>query len=139
MESTVSDRIAEFSYDPKKGRFKGWLRTLVNNRVRNLWRDRREQQAGTADFQRDQQREPSPDEVFDKIWMEEHIAHCLRLLKGEVDETTFKVFQHYVMDQWPLEKVCTEFKVKPNNVYTIKWRMTERVAAKMKELVDDLE
>lgn len=137
--AVISDRIAEFSYDPQKGRFKGWLRTLVNNRVRNLRRDRKDRQAGTADLRQAQQREPSPDEVFEKIWMEEHLWQCLRELRAEVEETTFQAYQAYVIEQQPIEEVCAALQLKPNNVYTIKWRLTERVSAKMKELLDGVE
>ncbi len=137
--ATISDRITEFSYDPQKGRFKGWLRTLVNNRVRNLLRDRHEQHGPTADLQVPQQREPEPDAAFDRIWMEEHLWHCLRELRSEVAEVTYLAFQQYVIEQRPLEDVCRELRLTPNNVYTIKWRLTERVAAQMRELLDGLE
>jgi len=138
--TVVADHIGEFSYDPQKGRFKSWLRTLVNNRIRNRARDEREQQARTHDFEAaPQQRETPPDEEIGKIWMEEHRRHCLRELRNEVEESTFQGFQHYVIDEWPLERVCAELNVKPNNVYTIKWRLTERVAARMRELLDGTE
>ena len=137
--ATILDRIKEFSYDPQKGRFKGWLRTLVNNRVRNLLRDRHEQQGRAADFQAAQQREPEPESAFDRIWAEEHLWHCLRELRGEVAEKTYLAFQRYVIEEQPLEEVCRELGLAPNNVYTIKWRLTERVAARMRELVDGLE
>lgn len=131
--------IGEFAYDPKKGRFKSWLRTMVNNRVRDLLRMRGEQQGDTRAFQQAQEREPSPDEVFEKIWMEEHLRHCLHELRMEVEETTFQAFWNYVMEEQPVERVCAELGIKPNNVYTIKWRMTERIAARMKELLDGIE
>lgn len=137
--TVIADRIAEFAYDAQKGRFKSWLRTLVNNRVRNLLRDRRECQADTATLQSPQVSEPSPDEAFDRIWQEEHLWHCLRELQAEVEPTTFRAFQCYVIEQWPLERVCAELNLKPNNVYTIKWRLTERVAARMRELLDGTE
>lgn len=137
--TVITDRIGEFSYDPQKGSFKGWLRTLVNNRVRNLLRDRKDQQGSTHDFQRAQQRELLPDEVFEKVWMEEHLWHCLRELRDEVEETTFNAFRAHVIDQQPIEQVCAALNLKPNNVYTIKWRMTERVAEKMKELLHGVE
>jgi RNA polymerase sigma-70 factor (ECF subfamily) len=132
----ISDRIGEFSYDPQKGRFKGWLRTMVNNRVRNLLRDRKDRQGSTRDFQQPQRREPLPDELFEKLWMQEHLWHCLREVRREVEERTFKAFQAYVIEQQPIEKVCAELSLKPNSVYTIKWRVTERVAEKMRELLD---
>ena len=62
-----------------------------------------------------------------------------RELRDEVEETTFNAFRAHVIDQQPIEQVCAALNLKPNNVYTIKWRMTERVAEKMKELLHGVE
>lgn len=137
--TVVSDQIGRFSYEPKKGRFKSWLRTLVNNRIRYLLRNRKEYTGRSFDLQHASQDENGPDEVFERIWLEEHLWHCLGELENEVEEHTFKVFRAYVFDERPVEEVCKTFHVAANNVYTIKWRMTERVAAKMKELLDGSE
>ncbi len=137
--TVISEKMAEFPYDRSKGKFKSWLRTMVNNRVRNLWRDRRERQAETGAFRNLEQPDPPPDEEFDRIWMQEHLWHCLRELQSEVERPTYLAFQHYVVEQWPIERVCSELSMTPNNVYTIKWRLTEKVAAKMKTLLDGLE
>lgn len=137
--SAITDHMDEFTYDPQKGRFKSWLRTLVNNRARNLLRDRHEQQAHSGEFRTIPDRDPPPDEAFEHIWMEEHLWHCLRELRGQVEETTYLAFQYSVIEQRPVERICAELNLKPNNVYTIKWRMTERVAELMKELLDGVE
>jgi RNA polymerase sigma-70 factor (ECF subfamily) len=133
----VSDHIHEFSYDPTKGRFKGWLRTLVNNRVRDLLRKRREASGKTQLFGNLPETDPSPADAFDEIWIEEHLGHCLRLLREESEEKTYLAFQHYVIEERPIEQVCAELGLEPNNVHTIKWRMTQRIAARMKELLGD--
>jgi RNA polymerase sigma-70 factor (ECF subfamily) len=135
--TAIQEHIEGFDYDPTKGRFKGWLRTLVNNRVRNWARDRHERPAESQDFKRDQAREPSPEEAFDNLWMEEHLRHALRLVRDEVDQTTFKAFQHYVMEEQPAEKVCEELKVTANQLYKIKWRLTQQLGEKMKELLGE--
>jgi hypothetical protein len=41
-----------------------------------------------------------------------------------------------VIKQWPVDQVARELGMSANHVYTIKWRMTERVSAKMKTLLD---
>lgn len=133
----VCERIGEFTYDPARGRFKSWLRTLVNNRVRNLLRDDRLQPGGTADFDTPQAREAAPEEVFDGIWLQEHLWHCLHEVRDEVEPVTYRAFLAYVVEQQPVEQVCAESGLTPQNIYTIKWRLTERVAAKMRELIDD--
>jgi hypothetical protein len=82
--------------------------------------------------------DPPPDAAFDRIWQEEHLWHCLRVLRSEVEESTFRAFQQYVIEQRPVEDVCQELHLTPGNVHTIKWRLTQRVAAMMRELVDGL-
>jgi len=135
--AAIQDHIQGFDYDPQKGRFKGWLRTMVNNKIRNFLRDRRERQGDSRAFAELPSQEESPEEAFEKLWMQEHLWHCLRQLRGQVEDSTFLAFQRYVMEQWPIERVCAELQMKPNQVYTIKWRMTEKIAAKMSELIDD--
>ncbi len=135
----IADHIGEFTYNPAQGRFKGWLRTLVNNRIRNLIRDRHEHQGESRDFQAPQTREATPEAEFERIWLEEHLWHCLRELQAEVEDRTYRAYVAYVIEQQPIEVVCAALDLTPQNVYTIKWRLTERVAARMRELVDGLE
>jgi RNA polymerase sigma-70 factor (ECF subfamily) len=135
----IHRRIGAFDYDPTKGRFKGWLKTMVANRVRNFLRDRHERQAATGDFHLGQEREPPPDENFDRLWMQEHLWHCLRELEEEVEQTTYDAFVGYVIEQRPIEQVCRETGLTANNIYTIKWRLTEKVADKMRQLLGDTE
>jgi RNA polymerase sigma-70 factor (ECF subfamily) len=137
--AAISAHIGSFEYDPAKGRFKGWLRTLVNNRVRNLIRDRRERIAESKDFKRVQVRELAPDEVFDRLWRKAHLKHCLELVRAEVESSTFRAFQYYAVQEWPLERVCQELGMTANQVYKIKWRVTQKLAEKMKELLGDTE
>lgn len=137
--SAIAAHMGRFDYDPRQGRFKSWLATLVSNQVRSLQRKRAERQGETGDFGGPQEREPGPDETFERIWLEEHLWHCLDELRGEVEESTFRAFEGYVIKQQPLAEVCTALNLTPANVYTIKWRMTERIAAKMKTLLDGSE
>ncbi|MFH1417663.1 MAG: sigma-70 family RNA polymerase sigma factor [Planctomycetota bacterium] len=132
----VNSHINSFEYDPRKGRFKGWLRTMVNNRIRNLARDRHEQLAESQDFRRGQQCEQSPEELFDKLWMDEHLKHCLLMIREEVEDATFRAFSCYVIEEQPVEKVCEELGITANRLYKIKWRLTQKLSEKMKELLE---
>ncbi|MFQ5502176.1 MAG: hypothetical protein ACE5EQ_07725 [Phycisphaerae bacterium] len=84
-------------------------------------------------------RDDSPEELFEKLWMQQHLWHCLAEVKKDVEESTYQAFLCYVIKQWPIERVCRELGLKPNHVYTIKWRLTEKVAAKMRQLLDGAE
>ena len=134
--ASIQAHIESFDYDPDKGRFKSWLRTMVNNRIRNLLRDRREKQADTREFENVLDPADTPEEAFERLWMQQHLWHCLRQVQAEVEQATFKAYQYYVIEQRPIDEVCRELNLTTNQIYTIKWRLTEKVSAKMKELLD---
>ncbi len=133
----VAKHIRSFDYDPTKGRFKSWLRTMVQNKVRNTFRERHELSADSGRLTAMPSNEDSPEEVFERFWMQEHLWHCLRELRGEVEEKTYLAFERYVLEQKPVDEVARELGMTTNLVYTIKWRLTDKVAAKMKELLND--
>jgi len=135
----IHKHITKFDYDPKKGRFKGWLKTLVSNRARNLVRDARQKQAKSEVFQRIPDPGPSPEEQFDKLWLEEHIRHALKLIREEVEAGSFTAYQAYVLDGRPAEEVCAELSLNTNQLYGIKWRINHKLNAKMTELLDGTE
>jgi len=127
--------IGGFEYDPGKGRFKSWLGTMVRNRINSALRRRRDVQAGTQEFRDLRDGGPEPDEVFDTLWRQEHLRHCLRLIRSEVEESTFRVFVAFVMEEQPLEEVCERFALTPNHVRVIRTRMTRRLGQRMVELL----
>ncbi len=135
--AAVHQHIGSFEYDPNRGRFKGWLRTVVLNKVRDLVARHRERQPASAELRRIEGEETTPQETFEHLWMQEHLWHCLREVRGEVNEATYRAFIMYVVEQRPIEHVCRELGLEANHVYTIKWRLTEKVAGKMKALVGD--
>ena len=133
--AAILRHLESFDYDPAKGRFRGWLRTIVNNHVRNLLRKRHV--ACAADLDGPADPHESPEAVFDRIWMEEHLKHALHLVRSETDETTFAAFRLYVIDGWPVDRVCKTLQLFPEQVYRIKWRMTRKLREKMNTLSDD--
>lgn len=137
--SAVSEHIADFNYDPKRGRFKGWLRTLVNNHVRNQIRRRMEYQPGSRQFDRIPDQAEPPEELFDRLWLRQHLRHCLELVRSEVSESTYAAFRAYVIDEQPVDQVCEDLKMTKNQVQLIKWRVTQKLTEKMRELLGEAE
>jgi RNA polymerase sigma-70 factor (ECF subfamily) len=130
----VHEHIRTFEYDARKGRFKSWLRTMVNNRWRNMIRDRHEQLAQSQDFRQAQQREETPEETFDRVWAQEHLKAAMRWLRHEVDGKTFQAFQRYVIEDQPVKEVCDTLDLSANQLYKIKWRLTQQLRDKMADL-----
>ncbi len=137
--AAIQKYIQDFQYDPSKGRFKSWLRTMVKNRVLMVMRKAGVDLAESKDLRRPQQREQSPEETFDELWMQEHLKHALDQISHEVADNTFRAFQLYVFNEWPVERVCEELSMSADHVYAIKYRLTKKLSERMKTLVDGLE
>lgn len=131
---TIHQHIQSFEYDPKKGKFKSWLKTMVCNRVKNHFRDQRERCADTADFQREDCRALPPDELFEKVWMDEHLRYCLAEMRLELGEETYDAFYAYAIAERPVEDVCKETGLCSNQLYKLKWKITQTLKVKMKVL-----
>lgn len=134
LEATMR-HIASFEYDPSRGRFRGWLKTMVNNRVRTLLRDRHDAQADTHAFNRQDTREDAPEDMFDRIWRQEHLRHCMDRVKAEVEESSFQAFHALVIEERSVEQVCADFKMTANQVYLIRWRLTNKIRKHMEAIL----
>jgi RNA polymerase sigma-70 factor (ECF subfamily) len=133
----VSQHIASFEYDPARGKFKAWLRTIVNNQVNKLRRQPSEQLAGTQVLDGMENGEVGPDSVFEEIWQREHLRHCLEDVRAKIEEATYRAFRAYALEEQPVEKVCADLNMTRNQVQLIKWRVTQMLRERMRELQGD--
>lgn len=135
----VQSHIKDLNYDPDRGRFRGWLRTIVNNRIRNLLAARHERLAETRDFNRADPAASEADDAFDLMWMKEHLNYCLNQLRESVELTSYRAFELFVLQDKPVEAVCTELSLNANQLYSIKFRLTRKLAELMREVVGEPE
>lgn len=133
----IQKYISGFDYDPHRGRFRAWLRKMVNNRIINIRRRRREQQVDSGHCKDLQASGPDPEETFERIWIEEHLKHALRWVRSRVDATTFAAFQRHVMEEQAVQEVCDALGLKAARIYKIKWRVTELLRERMLELTGE--
>jgi RNA polymerase sigma factor (sigma-70 family) len=126
-------------YDPKLGRFKGWLLTLTQWRVNDQFRRR-------GDPRRMQSRDDSrishelgaelASPAFEKVWEEEWEKHvldaALAKLKRKVDEKHFQIFDCVLKKGWDAAKVSKYLGVTVAQVYTV----THRLKALLAEEID---
>jgi hypothetical protein len=113
----------------------------VRNRSANLARGRgvawrAQQKLAERQVQR-QQDQVSPDQIFEQIWMQEHLWHCLKLLELEVEAVTYQAFHKMVFEEQTAARVAAELDLTVQNVHTIKWRLTKRISTLMKDLVGE--
>lgn len=129
----IVQQIRTFDYDRAKGGFKAWLRTMVDRRVIDLFRKKREQQANSGDLRKLEATHLSPEHIWEREWTDQHLKHCVEQLRGEVSRTTFEAFSIVVIQGRPVTEACDALGMNANQIYKAKTRMLHRVRAKMAE------
>ncbi len=129
----VAKEMPSFRYDRKRGRFKGWLLTIVRRRIANVWRAKKYKH-GDERIAREQLTDPAQIETgseectdFEKLWDEEWRSHALRVaedhVKHEVEPVQFQAFQLHVVKGVAAGETARRLGVKLMEVYWAKYRI----------------
>lgn len=135
----VAQRLPGFVYDPAKGSFRGWLKTIATRRVADHFRtSNRRLPAALAD-----EKEPViavPPEL-EKLWDEEWQRHWLELalqrLKQRINPFHYQVFYSHSARNWPMEEVSRTFGVKAGTVHVIHHRVKPIFEELLRELREE--
>ena len=120
----IHQSIKTFEYDRRRGGFKRWLRVMVQHRVINQWRRRKEIPAGSGVFDVAAGSETPPETELERIWEAEIMNFCVEKLREKAHPRNFEVFQRLTREDWTTERVCREYGISANNAYVIKSRCT---------------
>ena len=85
--SVLVKELPQFAYTPERGRFRGWLRAILANRLRAFYRARqaRLQATGAGDFERLVEQLEDPRSDLSRLWDQEHDRHVLAQPVHELD------------------------------------------------------
>lgn len=89
---TLAGRMRGPRYSRDRGRFKNFLRAMVNNQVANQHRRRHARQAHTGELES----LPSPEasrRTWDQAWLREHLAYSIERLESRCSSNTVKAFR----------------------------------------------
>ncbi len=127
----VVKQIPHFNYDDQKGGFKAWLKTIVNRRVVDHLRKRREAAADTHELLAVQDDMVSADELWEQQWKQQHLRYCVAQVGGQVSAEAFEVFRLLVEEQCNVPEVCERMGLNANQVYKAKGRVLHLVKEMM--------
>lgn len=95
-----------FEYDPSKGRFRGYLKCITVNAVRDRWRRRKKQVELSPDH------DPASDDPMDarweREWAETMLRRALEEIRQKVQPRTMQAFELYGIKGMPVEAVERE-------------------------------
>jgi len=141
----VAEKMPSFEYDPKRGSFKAWLLKLTRWRIVDYVRKRQRAPAslppGTADGSGtaaiDRIADPagaSLDALLEKEWQTELMQTALLNVRRRADPEKFQIFDLYVQQEWPAQKVARTLGLSLNQVYLAKHRITEMLKIEVDRL-----
>ena len=137
--NALARKMPTFDYCRDKGSFKNYLFTQVCNQITDRLRRKRPRQAESGELRH----LPAPEDkeavrAWEHHWLQEHLAYCLKNIESDFSPTTVAAFKLYVLEEWPVEKVCDTLSISANQVYLAKSRVTRRLRSELTELVGDV-
>jgi RNA polymerase sigma-70 factor (ECF subfamily) len=136
----VAKTIHGLDYDRQRGSFRGWLFTVVRNKLHNFVTRRRPYEHGTGDTGAHKllQEQPAPEEEAGALWEEDYekqlFACAAKQVQSRVQESTWQAFWQTAVLGKSGKDVAKELQLTVAAVYLAK----SRVMAQLKEQVRQL-
>jgi RNA polymerase sigma-70 factor (ECF subfamily) len=129
----VAGHIADFRRDRPGDSFRGWLRTITRNKIRDLFRRQRDEPraAGGTDAQQRLQAVPEPDlsedDPSEQDVIRRQLHRALELIRGEFEERTWQAFWKVQMEGRGTDEVGAELGMTAAAVRKAKLRVLRRL------------
>jgi RNA polymerase sigma-70 factor (ECF subfamily) len=127
-------QLPRYRHDPARGRFRSWLKAVVNNALTDFWRRRqhrpeRDAVGGTA-FQEHMGNLAGPEAAAElSAVLEQHsqssAAAVLERVRGKLKETTWQAFYQTMVEQRPAAEVASALGLSVATVYKATYRVKQ--------------
>src|SRR5437763_29648 len=102
--AVVVRELPGFHHNHQRGAFRNWLRTILVNRLRVLWRARQSRPiaTGDSDFVKMLDELEDPRSGLSQLWDQQHDQHVARrlmeLVQPQFEPATWRAFRRVVLD-----------------------------------------
>jgi len=125
----VTRNMPGFDYDPARGRFRGYLKTIaVRAIIRKQFQKRGEPGNELLEESFDEAaRDDAVDEQWEQEWRQHHLRVAMQAARQEFNEADVAAFELYAGQGRPAEEVARELGMSVDSVYQAKSRMLRRL------------
>lgn len=138
---SVAGAIGRFRRDRPGDTFRGWLRSIARNKLRDHFRDRARGPvaAGGSEAQTllTQIPDAEPDSAADSEASRGLLHRALELVRGGFEEPTWRAFWRTTVDGRPAAEVAAETGLGLASVYQAKSRILRRLREELGGLIDE--
>jgi RNA polymerase sigma-70 factor (ECF subfamily) len=138
----VSKDLDKFDHGGHPGAFRGWLKAILVNRLRNFWRarDRRPQARGDSHMDDRLAQLDDPASEVSQIWNRQHDQYVLRQLLALAEPhfapETWKAFCRVALEGIRADAVAREMEISLNAVFIAKSRVLSRLRQEAEGLIE---
>ena len=139
----VSGGIRKLDYDPRRGSFRGWLFTVVRNKLRHFLAAQRRPGRGTgdSDAQHRLQELPAREEDETVWWDEEYerrvFAWAAEQVRGTFSDSTWQAFWQTAVEGKTGPEAARSLGLSVAAVYLAKGRVMARLKELIRETLDE--
>ncbi|MEE2819397.1 MAG: sigma-70 family RNA polymerase sigma factor [Planctomycetota bacterium] len=117
----------QFEYDPSKGRFRGYLKRITLNAIRQRYRKRREVNLDTHGMQVAEDGRDELEAVFDREWAEHLLSEAMTEARPKFEPKTWEAFELYGRRGMSAERAAERLDMTPETVRHAKSRVMKTV------------
>jgi len=139
----VAGKINEFEHSGRTGAFRGWLKQITINCLRNYQRKQanRQQPVGGSDFERFINEWEVPRSRLSQAWHEEYqqsvMAYLLQVARKKFSDKTYRAFYETAILNRDAESVSQELNMSVPAIYTARSRVLKELRQLKKGICDD--
>ena len=152
--SSLLKNLPRFQYDPKRGRFRGFLYTIVERRIADAFQDYKNLRFPKSDTENeryfDGYEDPNPvcpcenwDEHCDRNWMRQAYEQVKQIIRKKGDPMTIDIFELFVFQKLSAHKVLKlifdkySVEVSENKIFQDKNRVVKIWKSEVKKLREE--
>lgn len=135
----VAGAACGLAYDPKRGSFRGWLFTVVRNKLVNFFNAQKRQVRGSGDTDLKEllEEQPAPPEDTDQ-WERDYehrlFVWATNQVRGGFEESTWQAFWQTAMEGKSAKETADALGISVGAVYIAKSRVLARLKKQIQQL-----
>lgn len=136
---SLTKAMPGFTYDPKRGKFRSYLKTVTLHAIYARSRQKKgevaledvktQADAAAADA--------TVDGVWDEQWRQYHLRQAMRTIEAEFNEADVSAFRQYGVAGRSAKDVADELGVSVDSVYQAKSRILKRLSSIIEQQVSE--
>ncbi|MCA9254293.1 MAG: sigma-70 family RNA polymerase sigma factor [Phycisphaerales bacterium] len=134
----ISSHISDFQYDRDRGRFRHWVRTIAENKIRQNARRGKLPVAPEMDVAGCPDDGPGIEDIWKREWQLQDILWCLDQASDDISPRRMEAFRLYAIDGLPASEVASRLDMSVGHVYVVRHLVLNMIRRRIRDL-DDVE